>query len=92
MDWENLASKTYLQTLQPFWMVAQLQYLLQLQSFLLSCPLPFSSLAQGVDADGSGVIDYTEFLAATLDRHACEGHTTSCFVLALQNSLPGNNI
>ena len=31
---------------------------------------------QGVDADGSGVIDYTEFLAATLDRqsrcvHAC---------------------
>ena len=24
--------------------------------------------AGGVDADGSGVIDYTEFLAATLDR------------------------
>ena len=26
----------------------------------------------GVDADGSGVIDYTEFLAATLDRHPAE--------------------
>lgn len=27
------------------------------------------SVFGGVDADGSGVIDYTEFLAATLDRH-----------------------
>ena len=25
-------------------------------------------MSPGVDADGSGVIDYTEFLAATLDR------------------------
>ena len=29
---------------------------------------PAGAFCQDVDADGSGVIDYTEFLAATLDR------------------------
>ena len=33
---------------------------------VVSCDLP--PALQDVDADGSGVIDYTEFLAATLDR------------------------
>lgn len=31
-------------------------------------PSTSASAEPGVDADGSGVIDYTEFLAATLDR------------------------
>ena len=36
---------------------------------------------RGVDADGSGVIDYTEFLAATLDRHVSFNRAvTPCYV------------
>mmetsp|Transcript_20465 Transcript_20465/g.32629 ORF Transcript_20465/g.32629 Transcript_20465/m.32629 type:complete len:545 (-) Transcript_20465:251-1885(-) len=33
-----------------------------------SQPIDLQAIMEGVDADGSGLIDYTEFLAATLDR------------------------
>eukprot|EP00438_Fugacium_kawagutii_P016335 Skav200164 [mRNA] locus=scaffold6219:66320:71204:- [translate_table: standard] len=36
---------------------------------LKEIPPDLAAIMDGVDADGSGVIDYTEFLAATLDRH-----------------------
>eukprot|EP00913_Durusdinium_trenchii_P029301 g27468.t1 len=35
---------------------------------LKEIPPDLAAIMDGVDADGSGVIDYTEFLAATLDR------------------------
>merc|ERR1712014_419813 len=35
----------------------------------LSCaPKEFEAMVDGLDGDGSGYIDYSEFLAATLDR------------------------
>merc|ERR1719409_943447 len=34
----------------------------------IEMPLDLKRIMQEVDSDGSGVIDYTEFLAATLDR------------------------
>eukprot|EP00933_Yihiella_yeosuensis_P082329 TRINITY_DN9617_c0_g1_i1.p1 TRINITY_DN9617_c0_g1~~TRINITY_DN9617_c0_g1_i1.p1 ORF type:complete len:508 (+),score=127.39 TRINITY_DN9617_c0_g1_i1:41-1564(+) len=36
---------------------------------LKEIPPDLQAIMEGVDSDGSGVIDYTEFLAATLDRH-----------------------
>ena len=36
-----------------------------------------------MDADGSGVIDYTEFLAATLDRRMYVQETYNMLLLAL---------
>ncbi|CAE7831859.1 CPK2, partial [Symbiodinium microadriaticum] len=38
------------------------------KSGLKDIPPDLAAILDGVDADGSGVIDYTEFLAATLDR------------------------
>merc|ERR1712217_133158 len=35
---------------------------------LKEIPPDLETILQGVDADGSGIIDYTEFLAATLDK------------------------
>merc|ERR1719446_1983742 len=35
---------------------------------LKEIPPDLQAILEGVDADGSGVIDYTEFLAATLDK------------------------
>merc|ERR1711920_412338 len=35
---------------------------------LQDIPADLQQIMEGVDADGSGVIDYTEFLAATLDK------------------------
>ncbi|CAE8656747.1 unnamed protein product, partial [Polarella glacialis] len=35
---------------------------------LAEIPADLQAIMDGVDADGSGVIDYTEFLAATLDQ------------------------
>jgi len=32
----------------------------------------------GIDADGSGLIDYTEFLAATLDKRLPQPTAGSC--------------
>jgi len=40
------------------------------QSGLLKTNSDLQSIMDGVDADGSGVIDYTEFLAATLDTRS----------------------
>jgi calcium-dependent protein kinase len=37
---------------------------------LKDVPPDLQQILQGVDSDGSGVIDYTEFLAATLDKRA----------------------
>lgn len=34
----------------------------------LEVPPDFDEILRGIDADGSGIVDYTEFLAATLDR------------------------
>lgn len=36
---------------------------------LKEIPPDLQAIMESVDSDGSGVIDYTEFLAATLDRH-----------------------
>lgn len=33
-------------------------------------PIDLNAIMEGIDADGSGLIDYTEFLAASLDRKA----------------------
>eukprot|EP00933_Yihiella_yeosuensis_P005288 TRINITY_DN10977_c0_g3_i1.p1 TRINITY_DN10977_c0_g3~~TRINITY_DN10977_c0_g3_i1.p1 ORF type:complete len:485 (+),score=150.93 TRINITY_DN10977_c0_g3_i1:53-1507(+) len=38
------------------------------KSDLKEIPADFQAIMDGIDADGSGVIDYTEFLAATLDK------------------------
>lgn len=38
------------------------------QAGLKEIPPDLQAIMEGVDADGSGVIDYTEFLAATLDK------------------------
>jgi len=38
------------------------------QAGVKELPEDFEDIIQGVDADGSGVIDYTEFLAASLER------------------------
>mmetsp|Transcript_131636 Transcript_131636/g.366848 ORF Transcript_131636/g.366848 Transcript_131636/m.366848 type:complete len:617 (+) Transcript_131636:64-1914(+) len=37
---------------------------------LKDIPLDLQQILEGVDSDGSGVIDYTEFLAATLDKRS----------------------
>jgi len=37
----------------------------------------------GVDADGSGLIDYTEFLAATLDKYLSRSKNPDIFFLQL---------
>eukprot|EP00933_Yihiella_yeosuensis_P082330 TRINITY_DN9617_c0_g2_i1.p1 TRINITY_DN9617_c0_g2~~TRINITY_DN9617_c0_g2_i1.p1 ORF type:complete len:508 (+),score=149.82 TRINITY_DN9617_c0_g2_i1:95-1618(+) len=39
------------------------------QAGLKEIPPDLAAIMEGIDSDGSGVIDYTEFLAATLDRH-----------------------
>merc|ERR1719401_818077 len=41
---------------------------------LIDVPADLQQIMDGVDSDGSGAIDYTEFLAATLDRRSylCE--------------------
>jgi len=41
-----------------------------LKSGLKEIPPDLQQIMEEVDSDGSGVIDYTEFLAATLDRKA----------------------
>jgi len=38
------------------------------QAGLVELPPDLQEIVEGVDSDGSGVIDYTEFLAATLER------------------------
>jgi len=40
------------------------------QAGLKEIPPDLQAILEGVDSDGSGVIDYTEFLAATLDRRS----------------------
>eukprot|EP00930_Biecheleria_cincta_P013779 TRINITY_DN1211_c1_g1_i1.p1 TRINITY_DN1211_c1_g1~~TRINITY_DN1211_c1_g1_i1.p1 ORF type:complete len:504 (+),score=117.78 TRINITY_DN1211_c1_g1_i1:110-1621(+) len=37
---------------------------------LRDAPIDLNAIMEGIDADGSGLIDYTEFLAASLDRKA----------------------
>jgi len=41
-------------------------------------PVDLNAIMEGVDADGSGLIDYTEFIAATLDRK-CYLQEDVCF-------------
>jgi len=40
------------------------------KSGLKEVPADLQQILEDVDSDGSGVIDYTEFLAATLDKHS----------------------
>jgi len=40
------------------------------RSNLKDIPQDLAEILEGIDADGSGVIDYTEFLAATLDKRS----------------------
>lgn len=39
-----------------------------MKSMEIDMPKDLDKILQGIDSDGSGVIDYTEFLAATLDK------------------------
>merc|ERR1740121_164720 len=46
------------------------------KSGLKDIPADFQDILAGIDSDGSGQIDYTEFLAATLDKKVYEKEET----------------